>query len=47
MADQTIIDQLIATVRELNLEIRGRDFGESISADDLTGRTDSIPAILY
>jgi hypothetical protein len=47
MADQTIIDQLIATVRELNLEIRGRDFGATISAEDLTGRADSIPAILY
>jgi hypothetical protein len=47
MADQTIIDQLIATVRELNMEIRSRDFGQMISAADLTGKTDSIPAILF
>ena len=47
MADQTIIDQLIATVRELNLDVRSRDFGQMISAADLTGKTDSIPAILY
>lgn len=47
MADQTIIDQLIATVRELNMDIRGRDFGGDVSADDLTGHTDSIPALLY
>lgn len=47
MADQTIIDQLIATVRELNLEIRGRDFGGDVSAEDLTGHTDTVPGILY
>ena len=47
MADQAIIDQLIATVRELNLEIRSRDFGQTISAADLTGKVDSVPAILY
>lgn len=47
MADQTIIDQLIATVRELNMEVRGRDFGGELSAADLTGRQDSIPALLY
>lgn len=47
MADQTIIDQLIATVRELNLDIRGREFGGDVSAADLTGRTDTVPAILY
>lgn len=47
MADQTIIDQLIATVRELNLEIRSRDFGQTVSAADLTGKMDSVPAILF
>jgi len=47
MADQTIIDQLIATVRELNSEIRTRDFGQMVSAADLTGKMDSVPAILF
>jgi hypothetical protein len=47
MADQTIIDQLIATVRELNLDVRSRDFGQTVSAADLTGKTDSVPAILF
>jgi hypothetical protein len=47
MADQAIIDQLIATVRELNLEIRGREFGGDVSAADLTGHTDTVPSILY
>ncbi|HEX3724139.1 MAG TPA: hypothetical protein VHV31_15230 [Nitrolancea sp.] len=47
MADQAIIDQLIATIRELNMEIRSRDFGQTVSAADLTGKSDSVPAILF
>ncbi len=47
MADQAIVDQLIATYRELNMKVRGRDFGVPGTPEDLVGKTDSVPAILF
>lgn len=47
MADQAIVDQLIATYRELNMKVRGRDFGAPGAPEDLVGKTDSVPAILF
>lgn len=47
MPDQAIVDQLIATYRELNHKIRGRDFGAPKPPEELIGRTDSVPAILF
>ncbi len=47
MPDQAIIDQLIATYRELNMKIRGYDFGEDVAPAQLMGKTDSVPAILF
>jgi hypothetical protein len=47
MPDQVIIDQLIATYRELNMKIRGLDFGTEVAPAELIGKTDSVPAILF
>ncbi len=47
MPDQVIIDQLIATYRDLNMRVRGRDFGPPKDPKDLIGKTDSVPAILF
>ena len=47
MPDQAIIDQLIATYRELNLKVRGLEFPSEIAPEDLVGRVDSVPAILF
>jgi hypothetical protein len=47
MPDQSIVDQLIATYRELNHKVRGRDFGAPKSPEELVGKTDSVPAILF
>ncbi len=47
MPDQAIIDQLIATYRELNLKVRGLNFGNEIAPEELVGKTDSVPAILF
>lgn len=47
MPDQAIIDQLIATYRELNMKVRGRDFGQLQTPEELIGKSDSVPAILF
>jgi len=47
MPDQAIIDQLITTYRELNMKVRGRDFGADIPPEDLVGKSDSVPAVLF
>ena len=47
MPDQAIIDQLIATYRDLNMKVRGRDFGTPQAPTDLIGKSDSVPAILF
>jgi hypothetical protein len=47
MPDQAIIDQLIATYRELNMKVRGRDFGAPKPPEELVGKFDSVPAVLF
>ncbi|HET7034930.1 MAG TPA: hypothetical protein VFI42_04545 [Thermomicrobiaceae bacterium] len=47
MADQTIIDELIASYRELNHRVRGRDFGPPRSDADLANDTTSVMGILF
>ena len=47
MPNQEIIDQLIATYRDLNMKVRGREFGSDISPEQLIGKSDSVPAVLF
>lgn len=47
MPNQAIVDQLIATFRDLNAKVRGRDFGAPKSPEELMGKTDSVPAVLF
>jgi hypothetical protein len=47
MADEAIIGELIATYRELNHRIRGRDFGPGRPESELDGNNNSIAGILY
>ncbi len=47
MPDQAIIDQLIATYRDLNMKVRGREFGSDIAPAELIGKSDSVPAVLF
>lgn len=47
MADQAIIDDLIASYRELNHRVRGRDFGPPRTDADLANDNSSVMGILF
>jgi hypothetical protein len=47
MADQAIIGELIATYRELNHRVRGRDFGPPRAESELHADDNSVLGILY
>lgn len=47
MADQAVIDELIASYRELNHRIRGRDFGAPKTDAELANDNSSVLGILF